>query len=83
MEQLDVSDGFDVHEYRHGLKLVEETRETMHLENRQEFGCPACGKPFVKLFVTEKRQNTFGNPGAPLCLVRTDEELLLFVHAGR
>jgi len=80
MEQLDVSGGFDVHEYRHGLKLIQENRETMHLENRDGFGCPACGDPFDRLFVSEKRTNTFGDPGARFCIVRTDEEILLLTH---
>lgn len=80
MEQLDVSDGFDVHEYRHGLKLLSEDRQTMHLENRDGFACPACGNPFEQLFVTEKRTNTFGDPGSSFCLVRTDEALLLLTH---
>ncbi|WP_226010240.1 DUF7385 family protein [Halomicrobium salinisoli] len=80
MDQLDVSEGFDVHEYRHGLKLLKEDRETMHLANREGFACPACGEPFERLFVSERRENTFGDPGGPFCLVRTDEELLLLSH---
>lgn len=80
METLDVTGGFDVHDYRHGLKLLQENRETMHLENRDGFACPACGDPFEELFVSEKRTNTFGNPGAPFCLVRTDDQLLLLTH---
>ena len=80
MEQLDVSDGFNVHEYRHGLKLRKQDRGTMILENRQGFACPACGEAFERLFVSEKRTNTFGDPGAPFCLVRTDAELLLLTH---
>jgi len=81
METLDVSDGFDVHEYRHGLKLIQEERGTMHLENRQrDFACPACGKPFEKLFVSEKQTNSFGNPGTAFCLARTDGKLLLLTH---
>jgi hypothetical protein len=80
METLDVADGFDVHDYRHGLKLLKEDRETMHLENREGFACPACGKPFERLLVSEKRTNTFGKPGAPFCVVRTDEALLLLTH---
>jgi hypothetical protein len=80
MEELDVSGSFDVHDYRHGLKLLQENRETMHLENRDGFACPACGDPFEQLFVSEKRTNTFGNPGAPFCLVRTDDQLLLLTH---
>ncbi len=81
MERLDISDGFDVHEYRHGLKLLQEDRETMHLENRSgKFACPACGKEFDRLLVSEKRTNTFGNPGGPFCVVRTADQLLLLTH---
>ena len=81
METLDVSGGFDVHDYRHGLKLIEETRETVHLANRDDrFACPACGEPFERLLVSEKRTHTFGDPGSPFCVVRTDEKLLLLTH---
>jgi len=80
METLAVEDGFDVHDYRHGLKLLKEDRETMHLANREEFACPACGAAFERLFVTERRTTTFGDPGGPFCLVRTDDELLLLTH---
>lgn len=80
MEELDVSSGFSVHDYRHGLKLIKEDRGTMHLENRDGFACPACGKPFEKLFVSERRENTFGDPGNPICIVRTEGTLLLLTH---
>jgi hypothetical protein len=80
MIQLDVTDGFDVHEYRHGLKLLKEDREQMHLANRNDFACPACGKPFDRLLVSEKRENTFGSPDGPFCVVRTDGQLLLLTH---
>jgi hypothetical protein len=80
METLDVDGGFDVHDHRHGLKLRSEGRETMHLANRAGFACPACGDPFEELFVSEKRTNTFGDPGSAFCLVRTDEQLLMLTH---
>lgn len=80
MPELDVSDGFDVHEYREGFKLLRQDRETMHLENRAGFACPACGAAFERLFVTEKRENTFRSPPGPFCLVRTDDQLLLLTH---
>lgn len=80
MEELDVSVEFDVHEYRHGLKLLKEERGTIHLENRRGFACPACGEPFERLFVSERRTNTFGNPGTPFCLVRADEQILVLTH---
>ncbi len=80
MEELDVSGGFDVHEYRHGLKLLQESRGTTHLENREGFACPACGRRFERLLVSEKRENTFGKPGTPFCVVRTDGQILLLTH---
>ncbi|WP_340098293.1 DUF7385 family protein [Salinibaculum salinum] len=81
MEQLDISEGFDMHDYRHGLKLLTDDRETRQLANPDdEFACPACGKSFEKLFVSEKRTNSFGNPGTAFCLARTDEKLLLLTH---
>jgi len=80
MEQLDVSDGFDVHDYRHGLKLLKQDRGTMTLENREGFVCPACGEAFERLFVSEKRTNSFGDPGRPFCLARTDAKLLVITH---
>jgi len=80
MERLAVEDGFDVHEYRHGLKLLEEDRGTMHLANREGFACPACGRPFERLMVSEKRTHTFSSPPGPFCLVRTDEQLLVLTH---
>jgi hypothetical protein len=80
MEQLDISDGFDVHDYRHGLKLLKQGREQMTLGNRDGFACPACGKQFERLLITEKQTNTFGDPGSPFCIARTDEKLLLLTH---
>jgi hypothetical protein len=80
MEQLDVSDGFDVHDYRHGLKLLKQDRGTMTLDNRDDFACPACGERFERLFVTERRTNSFGDPGTSFCLARTDEALLVLTH---
>jgi hypothetical protein len=80
MDVLDVSDGFDVHEYRHGLKLIKEDRETMHLENRDGFGCPACGRRFEKLFISEKRTNSFNSPPGPFCVVRTEDGIIMLTH---
>jgi hypothetical protein len=80
MAVLDVDGGFDIHDHRRGLKLLSEDRETMHLANRDGLACPACGEPFDRLLVSEKRANTFGDPGSPFCLVRTDEQVLILTH---
>jgi hypothetical protein len=77
---VDVESAVDVYDYRYGLKLLKEDRGTMHLANRERFACPACGDPFEKLFVSQLRENTFGDPGRPFCVVRTDEQILLLTH---
>jgi len=80
MTAIEVGDHFDYHDYREGLKLLRETRETTHLANRAGFDCPACGRPFEKLLVSEKRTNTFNSPPGPFCLVRTDDQMLVLTH---
>jgi hypothetical protein len=81
MTELDVTDGFDVHEYRSKLKLLRQDGQTMHLENREGLDCPACGGPFDRLFVTERSEVTFDSaPNGPMCLVRTPEQLLVLTH---
>jgi hypothetical protein len=81
MEPLDTADGFDLHDHRDKLKLVTQSDDTAHLENRGGYACPACGEAFEKLFVAEGREVTFQNsPNGPLCLVRTDDQLLVVAH---
>ncbi|MFB6125559.1 MAG: flagella cluster protein [Halanaeroarchaeum sp.] len=81
MPALDVADGFDVHEYRSGFKLLKQDGDSMHLENYGEFACPACGEVFDRLFVTDADTVTFGSsPTGPICLVRTPDQLLVTTH---
>ena len=49
-ERLDLSDGFDVHDYRSRLKLRTQDGSSMYLENREGLECPACGRAFDRLF---------------------------------
>lgn len=80
MTELDLSGGFDLHDHREGFKLLKQDRETVALGNRADFACPACEDVFERLFVSEKRANSFGDPGAPFCIVRAADQLLLFTH---
>lgn len=81
MTRLDVADGFDVHEYRSGMKLLRQDHDTVYLENREGYECPACGRPFDRLFVSGEQEVTFGSaPGGPICLVHTDDQLLVMTH---
>ena len=80
-ERLDLSDGFDVHDYRAGLKLHTQDGASMYLENRDGYECPACGRPFERLFVSEDDRVTFGNPpDAPSGSGRPAEGLILLTH---
>lgn len=81
MPTLDVDDGFSVHEYRHGLKLLQQDDETMTLSNKNGFECPACGEAFERLLVAETPMLTFDSPpDGPICLVRTTDRLLILTH---
>ncbi|MFB6134682.1 MAG: flagella cluster protein [Halanaeroarchaeum sp.] len=81
MAELDLTDGFDVHEHRHALKLLRQDEGSMTLENRDGLSCPVCERPFDRLFVTERRDVSFSSaPSGPLCLVRTDGQLIVVTH---
>ncbi|MFB6243984.1 MAG: flagella cluster protein [Halobaculum sp.] len=81
MDRLDISDGFDVHDYRSDLKLLKQDANSMQLANRSELGCPCCGEPFDRLFVTEDDCVTFGSaPSGPICVARTDDQTLVAAH---
>jgi len=81
MARLDLSDGFDVHDYRSGLKLRRQDAGSMTLTNREGLGCPACGEAFERLFVSDDETVTFASaPTGPICLARTDERLLVLTH---
>lgn len=81
MTTLDVEEGFDVHEYRKELKLLTQAERSMTLANREELLCPACERPFERLFVSEDPTVTFASaPDGPICLARTDEQLLVLTH---
>jgi len=76
-----VTDGFSIHDYRHGLKLLRQDGATTLVENREGYACPACGEPFDRLLVTEKPAHSFSTaPPGPLCVLRTEEKLLVFTH---
>lgn len=81
MRRLDLTDGFDVHDHRSELKLVKQDADSMQLVNRDEVACPACDRPFDRLFVTDRETVSFDTaPNGPICLARTDEQLLVFTH---
>ncbi|AKH98349.1 DUF7385 family protein [Halanaeroarchaeum sulfurireducens] len=81
MADLDVSEGFDLHEHRESFKLLRQGADSTHLENREDLECPACGAVFDRLFVTERETVTFSSsPEGPICLVRAPDQLLVLTH---
>lgn len=76
-----MSDTFELHEYRHELKQLRDTGDTKLFENRGDVPCPACDRPFERLFVTRKRTTTFPeNDGARFCILREDDGVFMFRH---
>ena len=76
-----MTDGFSIHDYRRGLKLLRQDGATTLVENREGYACPACGEPFDRLLVTEQPAHSFSSaPPGPICVLRTDEKLLVFTH---
>lgn len=81
MRRLDIEDGFDVHDHRDGLKVLERDAGSWHLQNRGGYACPACDREFDRAFVSTDRTITFGSaPNGPICVARTPEETLVVTH---
>jgi len=78
---IDIADGFDYHDYREKLKLIEETRDSAHLENRGDLACPACGRPFDAVLVTTASTRSIAGIDGPFCLGRTADRLLVLTHS--
>lgn len=81
MTELDIDGGFDVHEYREGLKLLGQSSDSMRLENRADYRCPACQQPFEELLVLERDRISFNSaPNGPICLARAPDRMLILTH---
>ncbi|MFA1610888.1 DUF7385 family protein [Halobellus rubicundus] len=76
-----MADRFDQHAVRHRMKLLSDDGDTTLYENRDEVDCPACGEPFSRLLLTERRAHSFDVDGAGrLCVVHEDERLVVCLH---
>lgn len=72
---------FDVHEHRHELKLLHDTGTTSLWCARGSVRCPACNKPFARLFVTRSETTTIAqNDGSAFCLLHEEAAIKLFRH---
>ena len=81
MATLDVEDGFSIHDYRHGFKLLRQDGDTTVVENREGFACPVCGEEFDRLLATERSAHSFSSrPPGPICVGRAGEQLLVLTH---
>ncbi|MBS3760572.1 DUF7385 family protein [Halodesulfurarchaeum sp.] len=81
MPTLAVEDGFSVHDYRAGLKLLEQDGSTMTLENREGYTCPVSGDVFDRLLVAEDQALSFSSPPPePICVRSTPEKILVLAH---
>ncbi len=73
--------GFDPHEHRERLKLLERGRDEAIYANREGVRCPVCDRVFDRVLATEERGRQF-TPAEHIefCVLRDDNELFLFTH---
>ncbi|WP_256290389.1 DUF7385 family protein [Halobellus inordinatus] len=77
-----MADRFDQHAVRHRMKLLREDGDVTLYENRDGVECPACGEPFTRLLLTERRTHSFGLAGSErLCVAREDDRLVVCTHS--
>lgn len=80
MDTIDLSEGFSIHDYRSGLKLLKQTDTDTLVANRQGFDCPVCRSQFTRLLETTARSRSLSTPSGPVCVARVDDKLLIFAH---
>lgn len=72
----------DLHEIRSSLKLIRDTGDSAHYENRGSAPCPVCREVFDEVLETTERTRTLSpSAGISICLVNEDGRVLLFTHA--
>jgi len=77
-----MADRFDQHAVRHRMKLLREDGDVTLYENRDGVQCPACGEPFTRLLLTERRTHSFGLDGFErLCVTRENDRLVVCTHS--
>jgi len=73
--------GFDPHDHRARMKLLERDRDNAMYANRDGVQCPVCDRTFDRVLATEERGRQFAfEDGAEFCVLRADHELFLFTH---
>ena len=76
-----MGDQFDQHAVRHRMKLLRSDGDVTLYENRDEVECPACGDPFSRILLTERRRHSFDlADAARLCVSREDDRLAVCTH---
>ena len=75
-----MTDRVDVREMRTELKLVKDTGDAQLFESRGA-ACPGCGRPFDRLFLTERRHHRFDPDGeVAFCLINEPDRAVLVLH---
>ncbi|WP_311172771.1 DUF7385 family protein [Halobellus ordinarius] len=76
-----MAERFDQHAVRHRMKLLRDGGDVTLYENREDVECPACGAPFSRLLLTERRSHSFDLGGAErVCVTHEDERLVICTH---
>ncbi len=72
---------FSYHDHRHQLKQLRDAGNVKLFANRDELRCPVCSEVFERLMILATSQMQFpANDGRPFCLLRRDEDAVIFRH---
>jgi hypothetical protein len=72
---------FDQHAVRHRMKLLTDDGDATLYENRDAVPCPACGDPFDRVLLTERRRHSFDVAGNErFCVTDESDRLVVCTH---
>lgn len=65
------------------MKLLTDDGDVTLYENRDGVRCPACGDPFSRLLLTERRTHSFDLAGTDrVCVTHEGDRLVVCTHDG-
>lgn len=77
---MDDGEGFDIHAYRHRLKLLRESTEQAVFEHRGDRPCPVCAEDFTGLIRADGGLTIPADRDGSVCVDVAGDDLLAFVH---
>lgn len=75
-----MDDGFDVHAYRHTLKLKDQSADQAAYDHRGDRPCPVCESVFDGLIHASEGITIPAGRDGDVCVETADGDIVAFVH---